>query len=285
VSLVALPVLFSDAGAVDKIRVTCTTGPVGDLVARLGGARAQVTTLMGPGSDPHRYEASEEDLARLAGAEIVFCNGLGLEAGMADVLAATAKDGIRVIGVADRFDRSLLVFRRDDTPDPHVWLDAKVWVQAVPVVLKGLISADPESQEYFEANALALLEELADLDQWCRARLAEIPAERRVLVTAHDGFGCFGRAYGIETFAPADPEDVERIVDLVVARDVRVVFPESSGSPSSLESVVQGCRERGHEVRVGGTLHSGAMGETGTPAETWGGMLRLDVETIVGALR
>ena len=156
-----------------------------------------------------------------------------------------------------------------------------------------LIRVDPASQDYFEGNALGLLQELTDLHAWCREEIAQIPADRRVLVTAHDAFGYFGRAYdievvglqGISTAAEYGLKDVQRLVDLVTGRGVKAVFLESSVPPRSLEAVVEGCRARGHEVAIGGSLFSDAMGEEGTPEGTYVGMVRHNVETILEALR
>jgi manganese/zinc/iron transport system substrate-binding protein len=163
----------------------------------------------------------------------------------------------------------------------------------VPPALKGLIRVDPASQEFFEANATAFLEELTELHAWCGERLAEIPKEQRVLVTAHDAFGYFGRAYGVEvvglqgisTASEYGLADVQRVVDIVASRGVKAVFVESSVPPRSIEAVVEGCRARGHEVRIGGSLFSDAMGEKGTPQGTYVGMVQHNVSTIVEALK
>ncbi|MGH2570571.1 MAG: metal ABC transporter solute-binding protein, Zn/Mn family [bacterium] len=287
--------LAADASAADKIKVTCTTSMVGDLIEWIGGERVEVTTLMGPGVDPHLYKASEGDIGRLSSADIVFYNGLFLEGKMQEVLENVRKRGKTVIGLGDRIDKSLLTTPPEfqGHPDPHVWFDVKLWKQTVAPALKGLISIDPASQEFFEANASVRLEELTELHAWCGERLAEIPKERRVLVTAHDAFGYFGRAYdievvglqGISTASEYGLADVQRVVDIVAARGVKAVFVESSVPPRSIEAVVEGCRARGHEVRIGGSLFSDAMGEKGTPQGTYIGMVQHNVTTIVEALK
>jgi manganese/zinc/iron transport system substrate-binding protein len=165
-------------------------------------------------------------------------------------------------------------------------------MQAVPAVIDGLARVDPGSRPIFVANAAAHAAELRRLHDWCREQLARIPAERRVLVTAHDAFGYFGRAYrvevvglqGLSTASEYGLKDVHRIVDVVTGRGVKAVFVESSVPPRSIEAVVEGCRARGHEVVIGGELFSDAMGEVGTPEGTYLGMVRANVETIVGAL-
>lgn len=294
-ALVALFGPVPDAAALDKIKVTCTTGMVADLIRNIGGDRVEVTTLMGPGVDPHLYKASEGDIERLSEADVVFYNGLFLEGKMGDILEKIGERGKPVIAVAGRINHILLLTPEEyeGHPDPHVWFDVNTWKQAIPTALKGLIRVDPASQDYFEGNAMGLLQELTDLHLWCGEEIAQIPSERRVLVTAHDAFGYFGRAYdievvglqGISTAAEYGLKDVQQLVELVTERGVKAVFVESSVPPRSIEAVVEGCRARGHEVVIGGSLFSDAMGEEGTPEGTYAGMVRHNVRTIVEALR
>ena len=278
-----------------KIRVTTTVGMVGDVVRNVGGERVEVTALMGPGVDPHLYKASEGDIGRLSGADIVFYNGLFLEGKMGEVLERIGERGLPTVAVAERIDRELLHHPEqfEGHPDPHVWFDVSLWMETVPVVVEGLARLDPGSRALFERNAQAFLAELRELHTWCVGELATVPADRRVLVTAHDAFGYFGAAYdvevvglqGLSTASEYGLRDVQRIVDLVVERRVKAVFVESSVPRRSIEAVVEGCRARGHGVSIGGELFSDAMGEAGTPEGTYVGMVRANVRTIVGALR
>jgi len=278
-----------------KIRVTTTVGMVGDVVRNVGGERVEVTALMGPGVDPHLYKASEGDIGRLSGADIVFYNGLFLEGKMGEVLERIGERGLPTVAVAERIDRELLHHPEqfEGHPDPHVWFDVSLWMETVPVVVEGLARLDPGSRALFERNAQAFLAELRELHAWCVGELATVPADRRVLVTAHDAFGYFGAAYdvevvglqGLSTASEYGLRDVQRIVDLVVERRVKAVFVESSVPRRSIEAAVEGCRARGHGVSIGGELFSDAMGEAGTPEGTYVGMVRANVRTIVGALR
>jgi manganese/zinc/iron transport system substrate-binding protein len=277
------------------IRVTTTVGMVADVVRNVGGDRVAVTALMGPGVDPHLYKASEGDIARLSGADIIFSNGLYLEGKMGQILERIAERGLPTIAVAERIDPELLhrPEQFEGHPDPHVWFDVSLWMQTVPVVVDGLSALDPDSGPRFEANAQAFLAELRELHAWCAAELATVPADRRVLITAHDAFGYFGAAYdvevvglqGLSTASEYGLRDVQRVVDLVTARRVKAVFVESSVPRRSIEAVVEGCRARGHDVSIGGELFSDAMGAAGSPEGTYIGMVRSNVETIVGALR
>lgn len=279
----------------EKLKVTATVGMVADLARRIGGDRVDVTTLMGPGVDPHLYKASEGDLRRLGDADVVLYNGLFLEGKIGDALAQVAQRGKPVVAVAEKIDESKLVHpaEYEGHPDPHVWFDVSLWIRTVQPIVEGLAAAAPSSEPYFKERGAALVLELEQLHLWCQEQIATIPAERRVLITAHDAFGYFGRAYDIEvmglqglsTATEFGLKDVQRIVDLVSERGIRAVFVESSVPRRSIEAVVQGCKARGHDVTIGGELFSDAMGEEGTPEGTYVGMVRSNVETIVGALR
>jgi manganese/zinc/iron transport system substrate-binding protein len=278
-----------------KIRITATVGMVGDLARNVGGSRVEVTALMGPGVDPHLYKASEGDIARLSQADIVFYNGLFLEGKMGDVLERVAKRGRPTVAVSADLDPRLLHHPEafEGHPDPHIWFDVSLWSRTVPAVVEALSTFDPAGRAEYEANAERYLTELAELHEWCRAELATVPKEQRVLVTAHDAFGYFGAAYdvevvglqGLSTASEYGLKDVQRIVDLVTSRKVKAVFVESSVPKRSIEAVVAGCRARGRDVIIGGELFSDAMGAAGTPEGTYLGMVRANVTKIVEALR
>jgi manganese/zinc/iron transport system substrate-binding protein len=281
-------------GGDGTIRVTATIGMIADAARIIAGDHAQVTGLMGPGVDPHLYKASEGDLAKLGDAQLILYNGLNLEGKMGDILVRMGRTR-PVVAVATAIPESLL---REPPEfqghyDPHVWFDVAMWSHAVERARDGLIEADPAHRDDYQRNAAAYLDTLRDLDAWVRAEIATIPRDGRVLVTAHDAFGYFGRAYdvevvglqGISTVSEFGVADVRRLVDLLVSRKIKAVFIESSVPRRSIDAVVEGCRERGHPVTVGGTLYSDAMGADGTPEGTYVGMVRANVNTIVGALR
>ncbi|MEZ5066135.1 MAG: zinc ABC transporter substrate-binding protein [bacterium] len=271
-----------------RLRVVTTTQVVADLIRELGGDRVDVTTWMGPDVDPHRYEPSPGDLERLIAADLAFSLGLSLEGRASDALARAAAEGHPALAIAAGLDPSRLLHPAalGGSADPHVWLDVSLWSSAVPGVVEALASAEPDSRLYFEENARIYREKLAELDEWCRSEIALIPAERRVLVTAHDAFGYFGRAYGVDTMGLEGPSpDVRRIVDLVQQRGIPVVFAETSVSRRSVDAVVEGVRMAGGTLAAGGPLYSDAMGPAGTPAATYLGMMRANVEAITEALQ
>ncbi|ARU63507.1 manganese transporter [Tumebacillus avium] len=277
-----------------KLQVTATTGMIADLAQRVGGEHVEVSALMGPGIDPHLYKASQGDIQKLQQADIVLYNGLHLEGKMQEVFEQIGKQK-PVVAVTDQFAESSLIASGvgGGTHDPHVWFDVKLWSGALDRIEAELIKNDAAHQADFEKNADAYREELAELDQYAREQLAQIPREGRVLVTAHDAFGYFGKAYdlevvglqGLSTDSEYGLKDVQNLVNLLVERKIKAVFVESSVPKKAIESVVKGAKAKGHDVKIGGELFSDAMGSAGTPEGTYPGMVRHNVDTIVKALK
>ena len=277
----------------EVIEAVATTGMVADMVQSIGGEHIQVTGLMGPGVDPHLFQATQGDVALLSEADIIFYNGLGLEGKIESILERMARQK-PTVAIAESVDESALHASQtyQGQPDPHIWFDVSLWAQTIDTVRDALIELDPEHKDAFEANADAYREQLQELHDWVQEEMSKIPDGQRVLVTAHDAFGYFGTAYdievvglqGISTSAEYGLQDVQRLVDLVVERGIRAVFVESSISERSIQAVVEGARARGHELVIGGTLYSDALGEAGTPEGTYIGMVRHNVREIVDAL-
>lgn len=285
----------SGAGADDgRLRVVATTGMIADVAARVGGARVHVDGLMGPGVDPHLYKASAGDVRRLADADLVLYNGLHLEAAMGEVLEAMGKRR-PTVAVTDSIPREALTAPAEfaGNYDPHVWFDVRLWMQATRAIVAALASADTAHAAEYAARGADLLAEMDALDAWIRYVVADLPIERRVLVTAHDAFGYFGRAYGFEvrglqgisTASEAGTGDVQRLADEIAQRRIRSVFVETSIPRRTIEAVQAAVRSRGFEVGIGRPLHSDALGTPGTPAGTYTGMVRHNVEAIVDGLR
>lgn len=276
------------------LRVLATTGIVGDLARHVAGEHAQVESLMSTGVDPHLYKASESDVRRMAEADLILYNGLHLEGKMADMLVKMARNR-PVMAVTDDLPREELREPPEFAGqyDPHVWFDVGMWARCLDPVVHELAMLAPEHADAFRANAEAYRQELLELDRWVEERVLELPEDQRLMVTAHDAFGYFGRRYGVEvvglqgisTLSEAGLRDVERVVDLVVDRGIRAIFVESSVPRRSIEAVQAAVRDRGHEVAVGGTLFSDSMGPEGTPEGTYTGMVRHNVTTLVDALR
>jgi len=277
-----------------KLVVTATTGMVADLAKSVGGDLVQVESLMGPGVDPHLYKASQGDIDKMTKADLVLYNGLHLEGKMIEVFERIGQSK-RAIAVADGIPKEKLHHppEFEGNPDPHIWFDVQLWMLAMERVKEGLIAEAPEHKEAFEKNAAAYRKELEVLDAYARTQLQTVPQEQRVLVTAHDAFGYFGQAYGLEveglqgisTDAEYGLKDVQNLVSSLVKRKIKAVFIESSVPKKAIEAVVEGAKAKGHEVKVGGELFSDAMGDSGTPEGTYLGMVRHNVDTVVAALK
>jgi manganese/zinc/iron transport system substrate-binding protein len=277
-----------------KLNIVTTTGMIADTVKNVGGEHVHVTGLMGPGIDPHLYKASENDVQRLQAADVVFYNGLHLEAQMGEVLERMNDFGIKTVAVTDSIDRSLLQAPPEfaGNYDPHIWFDVTLWMMAVEQVRDTLMEVNPDNASAYEANAQAYLTQLEELHQYVLEQANTIPAEKRILITAHDAFNYFGRAYGFEvrglqgisTEAQAGTADVKALADFIVEKQIPAIFVESSVPQRNVEAVQAAVRAQGFEVKIGGSLFSDAMGTEGTPEGTYIGMVRHNIDTIVTAL-
>lgn len=274
-------------------KVVTTVGMVTDIVARVAGDKAQVTGIIGSGVDPHLYKATRGDVVQLMQADVVFYSGLFLEGKMTDTLIKIGRSK-PVFAVTELIGEDFLLSPEgpEGHCDPHVWMDASLWARAVEAVVQSLSSYDPANAEYYARNGDALRKECLDLHAYGIKVIASIPESGRVLVTSHDAFGYFGRAYGIRvlgvqglsTESEAGLKDINNLVDYIVNHRVKAVFIESSVSPKNIRAVIDGAKSRGHEVVIGGTLFSDAMGEAGTYEGTYIGMLDHNITTVARAL-
>jgi len=288
------PAIGGDDLATRRIRVVATTGIVGDLVRNVGGDRVEVVTLMGPGVGPHLYKASADDVVQLQRADIIFYNGLHLEAAMGEVLERMQSRS-RTIAVTGGIPREALLpsDEYDNQFDPHVWFDVMLWRQTVEYVRDVLIDLDPSHASIYRTNAESYGRQLDELHAYVQSQAALVPEDQRVLVTAHDAFRYFGRAYGFEvhglqgisTVIEAGAADVQKLADFIVTRRIPAIFVETSVSQRTMAAVQSAVRARGFEVRIGGELFSDALGDPGTPEGEYIGMVRHNIDTIVTSLR
>jgi manganese/zinc/iron transport system substrate-binding protein len=277
-----------------RVKVVATTTIVADLVSRIGGEDVALEALMGPGVDPHLYKPSAGDVWRLSAARAVFYNGLHLEGKMGEVFAEMSRRGVTTVAVAECIPESELIRSAGfaGVHDPHCWFDVALWSRTAGCVRDALSELDPGHADAYRSRAEAYVAELAALDAWVRERVAALPEERRVLVTAHDAFTYFGRAYGFEvrglvgvsTAAEAATADVQQLAQLIAERRIPAIFVESSVSPRSIKALCEAVAARGFEVAIGGSLYSDALGDPAGPAGTYVGMVRSNVETMTGAL-
>jgi len=279
----------------DPVRVVATTGMVGDLARQIGGDRIALTALMGPGVDPHLYKATASDVTALQRAAVVLYSGLHLEGRMTELLEQMNSASRRVVAVTSALPPERLRPTDDagKSHDPHVWFDVALWAECTGPVAEALASADPAHAAAYRERAAATRARLLELHDWVQQTLAQIPAERRILVTSHDAFGYFGAAYGFEviglqgisTVTEAGLADMAKLSDFIRDRKVPALFVESSVSHATLERI---SADTG--VRIGGELFSDAMGSPGQMEEgydigTYEGMIRHNVNALLKALR
>ena len=276
-----------------KPRIVTTVGMVTDIVREVVGDHGEVIGLLSAGVDPHLYKPTREDVLQLSGANVVFYGGLMLEGRLEESLKKL-RDGKPVVGVAESLDRALL--RKppefEGHFDPHVWMDIKLWSQCVEAVTQTMTKFDANHAAEFASRSEAYRQKLTKLDEYVRRSIESIPEQQRVLVTAHDAFGYFARAYGMEvksvqgisTESEAGVADVNALVDFLVERKIGAIFVESSVSDKNLTAVIEGAGKRGWTVKIGGELFSDAMGAEGTYEGTYIGMLDHNATTIAQAL-
>lgn len=278
----------------NQYTVASTIAMVTDIVRNVAANRADTIGLIDAGVDPHLYKPTRSDIRRLLNADIIFYNGLLLEGKMTDALVRAASAGKKVHPVTELLDHQYLLQpdHRADHHDPHVWMDPQAWAKAVEVVRDKLIDFDPAGKQAYHDNAARYLARLDQLDEYASRTLATVPKQQRVLVTAHDAFNYFGRRFGydvvgiqgLSTESEAGVQDIERLVDLIVNRNVAAVFVESTVSQRNINALIAGANARNHNVKIGGQLFSDAMGPDGTYEGTYIGMIDHNVTTIARAL-
>jgi manganese/zinc/iron transport system substrate-binding protein len=266
-----------------------------DIVRAVAGDNAKVHGLMSHGVDPHLYKPTRNDAVLLQSADLIFYNGLLLEGKLEDILQKLSRSGKSVHALAESVvaaNQRVAGAGASQNSDPHLRMDIGAWKRAVEVARDCLSAFDPLRTEEYKKNCSAYLAELEALEVYAQKVLGSIPEHKRVLVTAHDAFNYFGRAYGFEvraiqgvsTESEAGMKDVENLVDFIVARQVPAVFVESSVSDKNVLALVEGAKAQGFNVTIGGELFSDAMGAPGTYEGTYIGMIDHNVTTIARAL-
>ena len=284
---------MTPAKAAEPLSVVATTGMIADAARQVGGDLVEVQGLMGPGVDPHAYRQTRTDIVAMADADLVLWNGLYLEAQMEEFLLELGEER-PVVAVAEAVPTNLLIGHEDyeGRYDPHLWMNPNLWSRVVINIRDALIEVHPEGAETFNANADTYLESLRDLARYTTEVLSSVPTESRVLLTAHDAFNYFGNAYGFEvvgiqgisTESEAGLQRIAELVDMLVDRDIRAVFVETTVSDRNIRALIEGASARGHEVVIGGELFSDAMGEPGTYEGTFMGMIDHNATVISRAL-
>jgi len=278
-----------------KLNVVATTSMITDLVTNIGGDRINLEGLMGAGVDPHLYKASAGDVTKLAGADVIFYNGLHLEGKLVEVFEKMNAAQVTQVPLGESLDKTTLIGSDyfASNYDPHVWFNIQYFKQFAAEVVSTLSRKDAQNAQYYQENANIYIAKLESLEADIKATIATLPAEKRILVTAHDAFNYFGKSYGFEvvglqglsTATEAGVQDVQRLSQFIIDNKVKAIFVESSVPRRTIEALQAAVQSRGHEVIIGGSLYSDALGNAGSVEGTYIGMFKYNVTTIVEALK
>ncbi len=280
-------------------QIVCTTGMIADAVQNICGEWADITSLMGAGVDPHLYKASQGDTEKLSNADLIVYNGLHLEGKMEAVLKKLAARK-KVIPLGEYLSPATLLptgnaapsFEQAGSIDPHIWMDLQLWKTALEKLHSDLMLQFPEHKEEIATNFKKYAQSIDSTHNEMVELIKAIPANQRLMITSHDAFRYFGRAYtievkglqGISTVSELGLQDITQMVNLLSIRKINAVFVESSVSDKAIASVIEGCEAKGHQLKKGGTLFSDAPGNAGTPEASYCGMMLHNARTISDAL-
>ncbi len=278
-----------------KLNIVTTTTMITDLVKNIGGDLINVQGLMGSGVDPHLYKASEGDVTKLANANIIFYGGLHLEGKLVEVFEKMQHQNINTVALSDALDQKTLISSEyfKGNHDPHIWFNIDYWKTITNYVVKILSEANPKHKIEFEENGKVYLKKLDALEVEIKSIIKTLPKEKRILVTAHDAFSYFGKEYGfnvvglqgISTATEAGVQDVQKLASFIIDNKVKAIFIESSVPRRTIEALKAAVNSKDHQVEIGGTLYSDALGNAGTEEGTYIGMFKSNVNTIVNALK
>lgn len=272
--------------------IVCTTTIIGDIVQQLVGNEFRIKTLMGAGVDPHIYEAKPSDVRALGEAKVIISNGLHLEGKMTD-LFDRLKNEKEIIYFSDGMNSEKLIRLTEHSFDPHVWFDVRLWLEGIINCKKQLIRIYPNKAQLIERNYLILEKKLTSLNLKIIEILNNIPKSKRVLITSHDAFHYFGKAYGIEvkalqgvsTVTEPGVRNISNLVEFIVRRKIPSVYIESSVSAKAIESVLEACKSKGHQLKIGGMLYSDALGGRNSNADTYIKMILKNTKTFSSSMR
>ena len=276
-----------------KLNIVTTTTMITDLVKNIGGQHINLQGLMGSGVDPHLYKASEGDVTKLSQADIIFYNGLHLEGKLVEVFEKMNTK--KTVAISSVLDKNTLIGSEyfASNYDPHIWFNIEYWKQATQFVVSTLSEAIPEQNSTFQANGNAYIAQLNALKNKLENTISQLPKEERILVTAHDAFNYFGKAFnfqvvglqGLSTATEAGVQDVQKLSNFIIENKVKAIFVESSVPKRTIQALQAAVKSKGHNVTIGGTLYSDALGNAGTVEGTYIGMFEYNVNTIVEALK
>lgn len=293
--MLTLPELNSAGLAEGQLlQVVATTNIIGDVVSQVGGNTIALTTLLGPGQDPHSYVPAARDLTAVSGADVIFINGWDLEEGLVEDLRNIGEEAL-FVPISANIEP--LPFGDEEghehAADPHVWFSINNVQQWVNNVEQVFVALDPANAATFEANAALYRQELNDLAAYAEAELGSIPEEKRFLVTNHDAFSYLEADYGLETLGTVIPgastlaepsaSDLSDLIAIMEAHGLCTIFTETAVS-EQLAQTVAGELDYCDQVKVL-PLYSGSVGTPGSGADSYTGMFRANIDSIVSGLQ
>lgn len=272
--------------------MVCTTSILADTAQNIAGDQWHITSLMGPGVDPHTYHATEQDVHALAHAELILYHGLHLEGKIVHLLEQMNRY-TKSVGVCELLPKEYLIeSEMQGIYDPHVWHDVALWKLVATYILHTLVEHDPEHKDQYTARAQAYLDKLTNLEREIIESIQSIVPSQRVLITAHDAFSYYGLRYGIQvlglqgvsTDAEAGTRDIQELVQFIVGNKIKAIFVESSISPRNIQAVQNGARAQSWQVAIGPELYSDALGDSESAAKSYIDMIRYNTQAIKSAL-
>ncbi len=279
----------------DKLNIVTTTTMICDLAKNIGGDAVEVTGLMSYGIDPHLYKASAQDVTKLQTADVVIYNGLHLEGQMGEIFESLDKLNKDVICLEDALTKSDIISSADSNTsyDPHIWFNTNLWIKCATYVSKQLSIIDEEFKDYYNDNLNSYIEELNKLENYIKNQILKVKEEQRVLITAHDAFSYFGKAYGfkvlglqgISTEAEAGTADVSLLATFIADNKIKAIFVESSIPKKNIEALQAAVKHKGFDVVIGGELYSDSLGDEASKHDTYISTFKSNIDTIVSALK
>lgn len=287
VALAVAALLSSPLAMAKTVTAVASFSILGDIVHQVGGEHVKVNSLVGPDGDPHSFEPSPQDSKEINASDVVFVSGLGLEGWIDRLVSASGYKG-KVVTASEGVKSSQMVDDGKEITDPHAWNSMANGVIYATNVMNALIAADPEDADYFRKRGGAYIDQLKKLDEWAKSEFANIPQEKRKVLTSHDAFGYFGREYhvtfmapvGFSTEAEASASGVASLIKQIKEEKVKTYFIENQTDPRLVKQIAAATG-----AQAGGELYPEALSGPKGPATTYEKAFRHNVETIVASMK
>ncbi len=287
-----------------KVKVLSTIAMIDDLVKQIGKEHIDSAVLIKGDLNPHSYQLVKGDDEKFAYADLIFANGLGLEHGPSlHAYLSKSKKATLLGNLIMEENKQLLLYHKGQL-DPHIWMDAAIWMKTIPIIVKALSEKDPNHAQEYEKNGNQLIAILEDVDKNIRAILHAIPPNKRFLITSHDAFNYFTRSYlaesnetneewvqrfmapeGLAPDSQISTANIQAIIDHLKKHEIHVLFPESNVNKDSIRKIVDAAQKQGLRVTISDAyLYADAMGKLGSEGDTYIKMITHNAKTIASHL-